>query len=275
MSDNRLRARLQSGDSAVGGWCAIPNSYSAEIVAYASPDYVVVDMQHGLAAFSDLVPMLQAIAAHGPTPLVRIPQGDLATAQRALDAGAEGVIFPLVNSAADAAAAAAACRFPPLGTRSYGPVRARLHLGTDPELLNREVLCFVQVETVDAVETLNEILSCEGVDGVYVGPADLALSLSLPVGTRQQAVEEILDTIVASCRAASLVPGIHTTSGEAARGALERGFLMATASTDAVLLSAAYQRELAMARGEALAPPDLRTDRVPPTPATRTTRAGS
>lgn len=262
-SSNHLKALLDSGRPAVGGWCTIPDSYSAEIVAYASSDYVVVDMQHGLAAFSDLVQMLQAVAAHGPTPLVRIPHGDLATAQRALDAGAQGIIFPLINSAADAAAAVASCRFPPLGTRSYGPVRARLHLGADPEVLNREVLCLVQVETLEAMQALDEILSCVGVDGVYVGPADLALSLGLPVGTAQPAVEDALGTVVTSCRAAGLTPGIHTASGEAARGALERGFQMATVSSDAVLLLAAYQRELATARAVAPATPESQSGHTP------------
>lgn len=244
-----IRERLRNGEAVVGGWCAIANSYSAEIVAHARPDYVAIDMQHGLADFTDVVPMLQAIAVHGPTPIVRVPQGDHATAQRVLDAGAEGVIFPVVNSAEDASAAVATCRFPPGGARSYGPIRARMHLGLDPEIHNREVLCLVQVETVTAVEHLAEILAA-GVDGVYVGPNDLALSLGLPVSARDDtAITEILDNVVAACRASELIPAIHTTSGGAARAALERGFRMATVTSDAALLANAYERELAGARG--------------------------
>lgn len=245
---NRLRAAWSEGRSAVGGWCAIPSSFSAELVASFGPDYVCIDMQHGLTGFSELVPMLQAIAIHGPTPLVRIPHRDLATAQRALDAGAQGLIIPLVQNARDAAEAAAVCRYPPLGTRSFGPIRSRLHLGTDTQQVNREVLCIVMIETADGLVNLDEILACPGVDAVYVGPADLALALGASVGS-DGAIEAALDRILSACRRRGVPAGIHTASGESARRALDRGFTMATVTTDAALLSAACLREFAAARG--------------------------
>lgn len=245
---NRLRMAWNEGRSAVGGWCTIPSSFSAELVASLDPDYVCIDMQHGLTDFSQLVPMLQAVAIHGPTPLVRIPHRDLATAQRALDAGAQGLIIPFVQSAREAAEAAAACRYPPLGTRSYGPIRSRLHLGTDTRRVNGEVLCIVMIETADGLANLEEILASPGVDAVYVGPADLALALGATVGS-ESAVEAALDRILSTCRRRGVPAGIHTPSGDGARKALDRGFMMATVATDAALLSAVYQRELVGARG--------------------------
>lgn len=245
---NRLRTAWSEGRSTVGGWCAIPSSFSAELVASLGPDYVCIDMQHGLTSFSELVPMLQAIAIYGPTPLVRIPHGDLATAQRALDAGAQGLIIPLVQNARDAAEAAAVCRYPPLGTRSYGPIRSRLHLGTDTQQVNREVLCIAMIETAEGLENLDEIVGCPGVDAVYVGPADLALALGASVGS-EDAIEAALDRILSACRRRDVPAGIHSASGDGARKALNRGFMMATVTTDAALLSAVYQQELAAARG--------------------------
>ncbi len=245
MPDNRLRTTLTSGAGALGGWCAIPDSFATEIVAAAGFDYVAVDMQHGLATFSDLVPMLQAIAVHGPTPLVRIPVGDLAMAQRALDAGAEGIIVPYVGTSAEARAAVMACRYPPIGNRSFGPVRSRLHLGADTEEANAQVLCVVMIETREGVDNLADILAMTGVDAVYVGPADLALSL----GESSQ-VEDVIAEIVAACRSAGTPVGVHTRSGSDAADALQRGFAFATVSTDAALLTAVYAAELAAAHAD-------------------------
>jgi 4-hydroxy-2-oxoheptanedioate aldolase len=130
-----------------GGWCTLPSSFAAELVAHCGVDYAVVDMQHGLSGYSDLVPMMQAIALSGIAPMVRIPFGDLGTAQRALDAGAMGLIIPMVNDEAFAKLAVQACRYPPLGERSYGPIRSRLHVGADTEWVNSQVMCLVQIET--------------------------------------------------------------------------------------------------------------------------------
>ena len=248
MKTSVLKAMWRDGRAAFGGWCTIPSSFSAEIVASLGFDYVCIDMQHGLADFSDLVPMLQAVAGHA-TPIVRVPVGDYATAQRALDAGAEGLIFPLVNSRADAEAAAASCRYPPLGARSYGPVRSRLHLGADVSHANAEVACIVMVETAAALDHLDEILGCPGVDGVYVGPNDLALALDVPSDVSDPTLDGAIERILSACRTRGLPAGIHTGSGAAARAYVERGFSFATVTSDAAVLTAAYRGELITARG--------------------------
>ncbi|MDQ3870594.1 MAG: aldolase/citrate lyase family protein [Chloroflexota bacterium] len=248
MKTSGLKAIWRDRRPAFGGWCSIPSSFSAEIVASLGFDYVCIDMQHGLADFGDLVPMLQAVASYG-TPLVRVPVADYATAQRALDAGAEGLIFPLVNSRAEAEAAVASCRYPPLGARSYGPVRSRLHLGADVGHANAEVACIVMIETAAALDHLDEILDCPGVDAVYVGPNDLALGLGVLSEVSDPPFNRALETILEACVRRGTPAGIHTASGAAARAYVERGFSFATVTSDAAVLSAAYRSELATARG--------------------------
>ena len=249
METNQLRARWRDGQPSFGGWCSIPSSFSAEVVASLPFDFVCVDMQHGLADFGQLLPMLQAISVHRRTPVVRLPVGEMSTAQRALDAGAQALIFPMISSAADAAAAAAACRYAPTGTRSYGPIRSRMHLGADPDHVNAEVACIVMIETRAAVDDLADIVTTPGVDGIYVGPNDLALALGQPIGSDDPEFTELVKRIAAVAREHGVAPGIHTVGGAAAARYCAEGFAFATISTDAAILSAACQRELEAARG--------------------------
>lgn len=174
---NRLKALLSAGETAIGLACALGNAQIAEEFAMAGFDFIYIDQQHGLTSQDSLTEMLRAIAPSETTPLVRVAQNDSALIGQALDAGAEGVIVPMVNNAAEAALAAQACRYYPQGSRSWGPIRARYGLGADPETVNREVLCLVMIETTEALNNVEEIITTPGVDGVYIGPADLGLSL--------------------------------------------------------------------------------------------------
>jgi 4-hydroxy-2-oxoheptanedioate aldolase len=248
---NQLKARWRDGLPSFGGWCSIPSSFSAEVVASQPFDYVCVDMQHGLADYGQLLPMLQAVSIHGRTPVVRLPVGELSTAQRALDAGAQALIFPMISSAAEAAAAAGACRYAPAGNRSYGPIRSRMHLGSDPDHVNAQVACIVMIETRAAVDDLEAIVTTPGVDGVYVGPADLALALGYPIGSDDPELARTVARIASVAREHGVAPGIHTANGTTAARYCAEGFAFATISTDAAILSAAVQRELDAARGVA------------------------
>src|SRR6266545_3811876 len=181
MRENRVKRMWQAGQPALGGWLTVPSSLSAEVMAHAGFDWLCVDMQHGVIGYQVAVTMLQAISTTETVPFVRVPWNEQGTIMKALDAGAYGVVVPIVNTAAEAAAAVAACRYPPLGIRSHGPIRAALYGGRDYIARgNDEVLCIVQVETKESVENLDEILAVSGVDAVYIGPADLSLSLGLP-----------------------------------------------------------------------------------------------
>jgi 4-hydroxy-2-oxoheptanedioate aldolase len=216
-------------------------------------DYVCVDQQHGVIDYDSMVPMFQAIRAEGPAPITRVLSNDPFLIMKALDAGAWGVIVPLVDTAEDAARAVSACRYPPQGIRSFGPIRAAGVIGSrDPLELGGEVLCLVMVETREALERVEEIAGTPGLDGIYIGPSDLALSLGLAPGLdiREGEHAESVNRIREACHRNGIAAGIHAPSGEWARKHAEAGFDMVTVATDATLLRASALRELAVARGE-------------------------
>lgn len=201
------------------------------MVAGAGYDYVCVDGQHGLADFAAMVSIFQAVGASGAAPLARVLANNGGVIGKVLDAGALGVIVPLVNDAEEAAQAVAACRYPPEGVRSYGPVRVAEVIGSKaPEDLARKVLCFVMVETREGLERVEEISATPGLDGIYIGPADLAISLGLAPTleiTENEHVEAVR-RIRESCRRHDIFCGIHCGSGEWARKHAKAGFDMVT-----------------------------------------------
>ena len=250
---NSLREAWAEGRPAFGMWVMMPGSFGVELVAAARPDYVCIDQQHGLADLGDLIPMLAAAEAAGATPIVRVPRNDPADIGKVLDAGARGIIVPLVNDASEAARATRACRYPPDGNRSYGPARASVVLGTtDPTELGREVTCIVMVETREGLENVEEIAATTGVDGIYVGPADLALSLGLPpsLEVAEPAHAEAVARVKDTCKRHGIAAGIHTASAEVSMRHAEAGFDMITAGTDATLLAEAARTRLGTVRSE-------------------------
>jgi 4-hydroxy-2-oxoheptanedioate aldolase len=249
---NPLKEVWNEDRPAFGLWMTVPGSVGAEIFAKTGVDYVCVDQQHGVIDYDSMVPMFQAIRAEGAAPITRVLSNDPFLIMKALDAGAWGVIIPLVNSAEDAVRAVSACRYPPRGIRSFGPVRAAGVIGSrDPETLGGEVLCLVMVETREALERVDEIAATPGVDGIYIGPADLALSLGLPPTLEIQEGEhaEAVGRIREACRRNGIAAGIHCPSGEWARKHAEAGFDLVTVATDATLLRGAALHELNVARG--------------------------
>ena len=252
-SPNPLKAAWAEGRTAFGLWMTVPGSIGAEILARTGVDYVCVDQQHGVIDYDSMVPMLQAIRAEGTAPITRVLSNDPFLIMKALDAGAWGVIVPLVNNAEDAARAVAACRYPPRGMRSYGPVRAAGVIGSrDPEQLGGEVLCIVMVETREGLERVEEIAATPGLDGIYIGPSDLALSLGLPptLDIQEDHHAEAIRSIRETCQEHGITAGIHSASGEWARKHAEAGFDMVTVAADATLLSSAARLEVSVARGQ-------------------------
>ena len=254
---NPLREVWGAGGTAFGLWSVEPGSFGAEIFARTGVDYVCVDQQHGVIGYDVMVPMLQAIEAGGAAPITRVLSGDPYRIMKSLDAGAWGVIVPLVNSADDAQSAVAACRYPPRGVRSYGPTRAFGVVGSDdPEVLDAEALCLVMVETREALDRVDEIAATPGLDGIYVGPSDLALSLGLPptLEVREDEHAGAIERVRDACARNGIAAGIHSPSGEWARRHAEAGFDMVTVGTDASLLRGAALRELSVVRGEQAKP---------------------
>jgi 4-hydroxy-2-oxoheptanedioate aldolase len=245
-----LKALWGTGAAAIGGWCTIPSSVSAEFLAAEGFDYIGIDCQHGLAGPETLIPMLQGISRYNVPAVVRVPVGSGGWIERALDCGAEAVIVPMVNSAAEAAAAVAHCRYPPVGDRSYGPIRSELVVPAAPAKANDIVACIVMIETATAVEAVEEICATPGVDGVYIGPVDLAISLGQPPrlapvpGPHADAMERVR----AACGANGIVAGVHAATGEQAREYVEAGYQMVTVSSDLAMMRSYARTQLRNAR---------------------------
>jgi 4-hydroxy-2-oxoheptanedioate aldolase len=262
MATNPIREIWAGNRPAFGLWSVMPGTIGAEILAKAGADYVCVDQQHGVIDYGSMAPMFQVIRAGGAAPITRVLSNDPFLIMKALDAGSWAVIVPLVNSAEDAARAVSACRYPPQGIRSFGPVLAAGVIGSrDPEELGGEVLCLVMVETREALERVDDIAATPGLDGIYIGPSDLALSLGLPPtleimeGEHEAAVRRIRE----ACHQHGIAAGIHAPSGEWARRHAQAGFDLITVASDAPLLRGAASLEMTTAR-EGLAYTDSRNE---------------
>ena len=250
VSDQGLRARWASGEVLLGGWLTIPDAFSAEIVARAGFDWVCIDMQHGLADHRDAAAMIHAITYAGTIPIVRVPSLDDGAIGRALDTGARGVIVPMVNTRAAAEAAVAACRYAPVGRRSFGPTKARYSLGANYfDWANDDVLCIVMVETGEALGNLDAIAGTRGVDAIFVGPSDLGVSLGLGPGLDNAAATftGAIDAILSACRHHRVAPAIYADASMAPTR-LQQGFRMVAVANDSVLLSGAASSALTAVR---------------------------
>jgi 4-hydroxy-2-oxoheptanedioate aldolase len=250
MRTNTVKAKWRAGEIAYGAWLTIPSSLSAEAVAHQGHDYVCVDMQHGAIDYDSALAMMTAIDTTAAVPFVRVPWNDPSHIQRALDAGALGVVVPMVNSPEEARAAVAACRYAPDGARSWGPIRAQFSVGADYfRRANDEVACIVMVETKQAVDRLDEILDVPGIDAVYVGPSDLSITLGLPPGLDNGgAFEEARVQIAKTCASHGIVCGMHASAALAPKHTAA-GYRMITITQDLPSLSAAAAADIRAVRG--------------------------
>jgi 4-hydroxy-2-oxoheptanedioate aldolase len=241
MRENTLRRLWGEGRAAVNGWCAIPSSFSAETMAHQGWDSLTVDLQHGVVDYQTAVTMLQGISTTSVTPLVRVPWLEPGILGKVLDAGAAGVICPMVNTRTDAERLVAACRYPPKGSRSFGPIRALLYAGADyAKHANDFVIVFAMIETRDALNNLDEILSVPGLDAIYIGPADLsnALGCTPKFDQEEKPVIEAIDFILSRAKAHNIVAGIHNGTPAYALRMVEKGFRFVTLASDARLMAA-------------------------------------
>jgi 4-hydroxy-2-oxoheptanedioate aldolase len=244
-----LTARWAAGETTFGVWGTIDSAFAAELIAAEGPDYFCCDQQHGLIGLDTLVSMLQAVHGSGCVAVARVPNHDPALIGQALDAGAAGVIVPMVSTPAEAAQLVRAFRYQPDGVRSYGPARAALTLGSKRPGPLSEVACILMIETASALQHVEEIAALPGVDALFVGPADLALALgSTPGGADEPVLREALTRVVDACRRHGVTPGIQCRDGASARRHQELGFRMITVATDASVLQRAVRDELAVAR---------------------------
>jgi len=243
LKKNRVKELWREGKAAVGTWLVLGSPITAEIVASMEFDWVVIDTEHGSIDIGMTQTIIQAISTTNTVPMVRVPWNDPMSIKRALDAGAYGLVIPMVNSREEAIRAVQAARYPPVGFRSYGGPRARLYGGMDYfEHANEEIALIMQIEHIDAVNCIDEILSVEGVDAFFIGPSDLAISMGLKPGmdnTDPRHVEAV-SKILAAGKKHHVPGGIHVGSPEAVNERMAQGCqFIALASDERFLRSAA------------------------------------
>ena len=247
---NRLLEAWQDGRTTLGAWAVFPGP-GAEALVRPGIDWVGLDLQHGLLGADDLMTLAPAVAARGAAPIARVAENDATVIGRALDSGAEGVIVPLVDDAAGAASAVAACRFPPRGGRSYGPSRFVLESGSWEPADVEKVACIVMIETATGLRNVEEIARTPGVDAILIGPSDLAIALGRPPATTHEdgQVQEAITAIQAAAVDAGIVAGIVCPDGTVARPYVVAGFRMVVVAIDFGLLSAGAAAQLEAAQG--------------------------
>jgi 4-hydroxy-2-oxoheptanedioate aldolase len=254
MIANKLKHLWSQGRPTINGWCSLGNSFTAEIMAAQGYDSITVDVQHGALDYSNLLPMLQAMRASGVVPMARVPWLEPGIIMKALDAGAYGIICPMVSNATQAAEFVSYMRYPPQGQRSFGPTRVSLAAGADYGAhANGEMLAFAMIETAEGMANLSSIAATPGLDGLYVGPADLTLGLAqgrLAPGFDREEPEMIsaLQEIVAACKANGIRAALHCGTPDYAARAIAWGFDMTTVSGDSRLLAAAAGASVARFR---------------------------
>lgn len=243
MNISTLKSRWQASETLVNAWITIPNSWTAEIVARAGFDTMTIDTQHGLATdLSVILPMLQAISTTKTVPLIRLPDHNAAYIMRMLDAGAGGLICPMVNNRHEAEDFVKNCHYPPFGYRSFGPLRAgELYEGNYFKDAADTFLTMAMIETADGVKNLDEIAATPHLDGLYVGPWDLSLAMGFSTMADFQNPDllKLLDKILNAAEKQGKIAGIHCNSPEIARQMSEMGFCFVTPFSDSSGLESA------------------------------------
>lgn len=234
----RLAARLAAGEFVLSGWVQLADPLASEAVAAAGFGAVCIDCQHGYAGYEAAKANVLAVTAGGASPIVRMPHGDLAFGARALDLGAEALIAPMVNSADDARALVHATRYPPVGERSWGPSRMMHVWGMDADTwvgqANKVQLVLAMIETRQAVSAAAEIAAVEGIDGLFIGPADMSLSALEGAGARPEdaSVFEAMDAVAEACANNGKHACGYAQTPKLAEGFRARGFRLVCCGSD-------------------------------------------
>jgi 4-hydroxy-2-oxoheptanedioate aldolase len=251
MRTNPLKAKLARGEPCRGIWLGVPSAYSARLLARQPVDWLLIDGEHSPVGVETLAHMVASISeANGPAPLVRVAQASVENLKQALDAGAYGVISPMINTREEAERVVAWSKFPPAGQRSFGSAYAGLAFDLSmPEYLrqaNEQALTIIQIESQAALGNLDEIFTVPGIDLVLVGPVDLSISLGLdPLAENPHPVfQEALSDILRAAKARGLPVGIYCSNGKAAAERIRQGFLLVNVTSDVSLLTRGVPPEL-------------------------------
>jgi 4-hydroxy-2-oxoheptanedioate aldolase len=249
---NKLKEIFKQGGSAINGWLQIPNSFTAELMANQNWDSLTLDMQHGVIDYSHAISMLQAISTTNVVPLARVNWNEPGQIMKILDAGAYGIICPMVSNRKEAENFVQACMYPPRGYRSYGPIRGLVYGGPDyADEANNEILKFAMIETKESLDNLDEIMQTPGLDGIYIGPADLSLAIGeKPSFDKPESdpVYKVIMKILEHAKKNKIIAGIQNGQPEYADKMIKKGFQLVTIGTDQRFMTAAAKAALGIIR---------------------------
>jgi len=252
MRENTIRKLWTAGETVWNGWLSIPSAISAEIMAAEDFDSVTVDLQHGMTDVGDAIAMLQAISTKSPMPMARVNWNEPGQIMKILDAGAYGIICPMISTREECERFVQACRYPPKGYRSFGPLRGLLYGGADYyQHANDTIVTLAMIETREAMQNLDAIMSVPGLDGIYVGPADLSIGLGYApsVDPTDKEVLDAIDEIVIAAYKNHIRAGIHCSSGRGAKAWSDKGFRFCSLAADRTFLSIGAKVVIKEARG--------------------------
>ena len=251
MRENTIKSIWKKGGAVINGWLGIPSSIAAENMAQAGWDSLTVDLQHGHVDYQVGITMLQAITTTQTMPMARVPWCEPGIIMKMLDAGAYGIICPMINTRAECEAFVGACRYPPHGYRSFGPVRATWYGGADYfKHANDTLITMAMIETKRAMDNLDQILSVPGLDSLYVGPNDLAISLGFPPSgvPTDKVVMDAIRSIAVGAKKHGVAAGIHCGSTAMAKEMIAQGFQFVTLMADNAFLASAAKSAVAEMR---------------------------
>ena len=248
---------MAEGKPVVNGWLSNPSTASAEVMAHLGWDSLTIDMQHGLIDYTNALPMLQTISSTDVVPLARVNWNEPGQIMKILDAGCYGVICPMVSNKKEAERFVQACMYPPQGYRSFGPIRGLIYGGSDyPDHANDEILKLAMIETKESIEKLDEIMSTPGVDGIYIGPADLSLAIgekpSFDKPENTKAYSEIL-RVLEHAKKNKIFAGIHNGTPEYATKMIEKGFNFVTIASDLRFMTTGAKEAIEKLKGKSKA----------------------
>jgi len=248
---NTLKSLIEGGQPAIGSWISSIDPYTVELTADLGFDWLLIDTEHTPLSRDNLRFILTALRGSRSTPVVRLSGNALDHFQTALDLGAQGVVVPMINSRPNAEQAVRFCRYPPLGIRGFAPIRASRYLENLSEYIrtaNSAISLIVQIETPEAALNIDQILTTEGINGIYIGPSDLASFMGLPAQTSHPKVMEVMDGVIARARAHSIPFGLPTWSEEECLSFVRKGAQLLTVGSDLHYLSTAARKRLSGVR---------------------------
>jgi 4-hydroxy-2-oxoheptanedioate aldolase len=237
---NTFKSALKAGQAQIGLWSSLSSNYSVEVIAGAGFDWILLDMEHSPNDLESLLTQLQAAAPYPSHPVVRVPWNDMVTIKRVLDAGAQTLLIPYVSTVEEARAAVSFTRYPPVGVRGVAGTTRASRFGRVKDYAKRahEELCvLVQVETQQGLDNLEAIAAVEGIDGVFIGPADLHASLGHLGEIANPKIMPMIDEAIRRIRKAGKAPGILTVNEDNARRQLKEGALFVAVGADVGLLA--------------------------------------